>query len=468
MKRQGLFIITRLLLAGLWPASATLYAADSDLVIACEHYPITRLEQMRKTQKQNSFEISRCDDPGYRVDTNTTEMTDAATAFADIVMTASWQTLDIQALETFFTATKSVHGISLLDHPRKITYNDGNWSIDQGLEYSLLDMYLNRDAATQLDYIYQHYNAELKQRLDDKSYFLFALLAGEDNLTQDDFLIWDNPPLMPAFFKINSSRQYVSPFENSQYKISQLLDILIATRRFRQIERYQPILLQHYQGNPYTFFFLSTNFNYSKSGTMKEIQQLRDTGLDIFHYTDDYRELNIYQDSLAAAIVHDLTVYDLEQRRTTYTLIRDLASGLNSCNDDCMLFYMALAIQYQDGAMLGTLFDSLPRTDYNNNDISRLIWLTAKYNNTSVMKAMFEAFKLPEYRDFKDEQDKLGALGYAREHRNKEMIALLKAHGYRSNPVSDFFRQAKRGWSDTKETAEGVGYVIQLLMFGYH
>ena len=119
-------------------------------------------------------------------------MTDAATAFADIVMTASWQTLDIQALEAFFTATKSVHGISLLDQPRKITYNDGNWSIDQGLEYSLLDMYLNRDAATQLDYIYQHYNAELKQRLDDKSYFLFALLAGEDNLTQDDFLIWDN------------------------------------------------------------------------------------------------------------------------------------------------------------------------------------------------------------------------------------------------------------------------------------
>ena len=62
MKRQGLFIITPLLLAVLWPASATLYAAGSDLVIACEHYPVTRLEQMRKAQKQNSFEISRCDD----------------------------------------------------------------------------------------------------------------------------------------------------------------------------------------------------------------------------------------------------------------------------------------------------------------------------------------------------------------------------------------------------------------------
>ncbi len=430
--------------------------------IACEKYPESRLNKMRQEQGLDVFEISRCAETGYMVEENENELSAIADELFRMVPYNSKrivEELNTQALMMFFQEHESVHELSLLDRPQRVRFRQGSWYTETGVKTSLLEKYMLTEYTKSLDEIYLKYNDKLKQLLDARSYFLYSLLAGRTDLTEEDFSLWDNPQMMPRYYKSEDGRR----------DISQLLDILIATKKYQQVERYKEILVRNYKGNPFKYFFLSTPlYTERMSETLKEIEQLRELGLDIFHYSYSNDKQDLYNDNLALAIIKNLKIYDRSNHRSDFTLLRELASGLNTCNNVCVSFYMELAIQYGDKELIGTLFDSLPHTEYTNEEISRLVWYSAKYNKFDVMKALFNAFKLEEYLDFQDRNNNLSALGYAKEHRNDKMVELLEAHGYKSSSVTDFFRQVKRGWSNTKETAEGVGYAIQLLLFGYH
>jgi (2Fe-2S) ferredoxin len=366
-------------------------------------------------------------------------------------------------LERFFQENKDVHGISLLKAYQTAIYKDGQWYRERNISKSLIEIAFSYKMPKRLEEVYQRYSPQLKRMLDERSFFLYSLLVGNRELKPKDFAVWDNPVHQP----------YIGhESHHARNSISQLLDILVVAGRYDVISYYRDQLLSGYEGNPFRYAWLKhpegidTRINES-------VSKLKNMGFNFYHYTDNYNPYEICNDNLMLSIYYDVKDDVGWYRKATRALMIDLASKIEDCDDECVMFYLEGGIKYQgyDSEAFGDLLNALPKRQYTDEEVSRLIFFAAKYNSHTLMKIFFDAFEVQAYTEFEDFETGFRALDFAKKNRNEPMIALLEEHGYGTTNRMILSR-GMSGIADTakgvKDTASGIGYAVQLLLFGYH
>ncbi len=427
----------------------------------CEEISTERLDALRHEYGKDRFYFSRCANLLYLNENPTYNAKYAKLLLTSIDLYNTDSTFD--KLERFFQENKDVHGISLLAGHQSAFYKDGQWFSERNISRSLLDIVLSTNGRllNRLEEVYQKYSTQLKRVLDDRSYFLFSLLAGNQELKPNDFAVWDNPVLQP-----------VTGLESHKARnsISQLLDILVIAGRFDVISYYRDELVSGYEGNPFKFAWLGQAKGFN--GRIKQnIDKLKNLGFDFYHYADNYKDHELCNDNLMLSIYYEYKENVPWPKKPKNTIMIDLASKIKDCDDECVMFYLEGGIKYLNSETFGELLNALPKRHYTDEEISQLIFYTAKYYNFQLMKIFFDAFEVQAYTEFEDPETGFRALDFAKKHNNQDMIALLEENGFGSTNRM-ILNRSMSGIADTaesvKNTASGIGYAVQLLLFGYH
>ncbi len=453
--KQGLSLILCMLLA------MTVQAQELKLpaVELCRYYDLKQLDQLREQLLQDTLLLPSCTEVHYMTTLVETADTRFTETFIDILFDLQHSEEHEALLQRLDRLFDEVQGkVSLMDRGKRAQYRDGHWQVDTVVEQNLLYLFDDKDWQRVLRQVFRDYHDELERVLEPDSFLLYALLFDDAAIDPERLRQWQGG------FSVKT------PYMDKQhYRLDTLLDVLIYLDRYDLVERYQSVLTANYDANPFHAAFLRHSPHIpSGRKLLAAFRKLTRMGFAFHRYTREYDAYHLAQDNLALMLIYDPAL----EEKTWAGLIRTLAQGRETCDTACINYYVELSIQYSEWYATDTLrmlMTELPYSgEYSREQVSNYILACAIHSDRDKMQFLFDNHRFDlGYLDPKDPRTGLNAMSYAKQHRDREMVAMLDEQGFKSQ----FWVSARRNLNDSahsvSEVFNGIFYVIGIATEGY-